>query len=135
MAVALFAVAGRAQPVFSEQDFDRAMKAAGRYVGLAQTAIGAGDFETAKTRVARAREQLSPTVSFWRNHKDDEAVKLLREAVTALDDLDLSLSSQPVDRAAVGSAATNVDAACQRCHVVYREQDAASKAFALKKRP
>jgi hypothetical protein len=38
--------------------------------------------------VARAREQLFPTVAFWRNNKEPAAEKLLREAVTALDELD-----------------------------------------------
>ena len=61
-------------------------------------------------------------------------MKLLREAVAALDELDGSLSTEPVNRAAAGAAATKVDAACQRCHAVYREQDAASKTFAIKQR-
>jgi cytochrome c556 len=134
LVVALFSTSGRAQPVFSVQDLDRAMKAIGRFMGLAQSAIGTGDFEAAKTRVARAREQLFPTVAFWRNNKEAAAEKLLREAVTALDELDVALSTQPADAAAARAAAAKVDAACQRCHAQYREEDAASKTFSVKQR-
>ncbi len=134
MAVAFLAAIGRAQPVFSPEDLERAMKAVGRYVELTHSAIGAGDFETAKTRVARARNQLAPTIAFWRNNKEADAVKFLREAIAALDELDLSLSNEPIDRAAAGAAAKKVDAACQRCHAVYREQDPTSKKFVVKLR-
>jgi cytochrome c556 len=134
VAVALLSASGRAQPVFSAQDLDRAMKAIGRFMGLVHGAIGAGDFEAAKTRVARAREQLFPTVAYWRNNKEAAAEKLLREAVTALDKLDVALSTQPPDPAAARAAAAKVDAACQGCHAQYREEDAASKTFSIKQR-
>jgi hypothetical protein len=110
------------------------MKATGRNMELARAAIAAGDSETVQMRVARAREQLFPTVSFWRNRKDTEAVKLLRDAVATLDALDGSLSKQAQDVPAVKEALMKVDAACQRCHVAYREEDSASKSFRLKPR-
>jgi cytochrome c556 len=132
--VALAVTVGRAQPVFTAQDFERAMKAAGRHMGLARNAITAGDFEAAKMRVARTREQVFPTVTFWKTSKEPEAVKLLRDAVAALDDLDVSLSKEPADREGVRAAAAKVDAACQRCHTIYREQDPASNTFAIKRR-
>ena len=127
--------AGLAQVVFSVDDLDKAMKAVGRNVALANTAIVAKDFEGAKVRVARAREQLSPTVSFWTNEKKADAVKLVRAATAKLDALDRALSANPVDASAVGVAATELDAACQACHAVYREQDAATKTFRLKRAP
>jgi hypothetical protein len=113
------------------QDLERAMKSVGRNIGLAHRAIAAGDFETAKMRVARVRENLFPTVVFWRNRKETDAVTFLKQAITALDELDVVLSDTPV---AAGDAAARVDSACQRCHAVYRGQDAASKAFSLKER-
>ena len=57
MAVGASVSVGVAQPLFSERDLGAAMKAAGRNVGLAHTAIAASDFETAKMRVARTRER------------------------------------------------------------------------------
>jgi cytochrome c556 len=132
--IAVTGTTARSQPVFGVQDFDNAMKATGRNVRLVHDAITAGDFDTAKMRVARAREQLSPTVAFWRNTNEPEAVKLLREAIKTLDELDVSLSRGPIDVGAVVAAGTKVDAACQRCHAVYRDQDATSKAFVIKQR-
>jgi hypothetical protein len=137
IATALIVVIGRAQPgfpVFSVQDLERAMKSVGRNIGLAHRASAAGDFETAKMRVARVREGLFPTVVFWRNRKETDAVTFLKQAITALDELDVILSNTPVAAAAAGDAAARVDSACQRCHAVYREQDAASKGFSLKER-
>jgi cytochrome c556 len=127
--------AGLAQVVFTVDDLDKAMKAVGRNVGLANAAIVSKDFEGAKVRVARAREQLSPTVSFWTNEKKADAVKLVRAATTRLDALDRALSANPVDASAVAGAAMELDAACQACHAVYREQDAATKTFRLRRTP
>ena len=124
-----------AQVFFSLDDLDKAMKAVGRNVSLANTAIASSDFEGAKGRVARAREQLSPTVAFWTNEKKADAVKLVRTATARLDALDRTLSTTPVDAPAVAAAAQELAAACQACHTVYREQDAATKAFRLKRAP
>jgi cytochrome c556 len=128
-------LAGLAQVVFTEDDLDRAMKAVGRNVALANAAIASKDFDGAKVRVARAREQLSPTASFWTNQKRADAVKMVKVATAELDVLDLALSSKPVDATAVAAAAAKLDVACQACHAVYREQDAATKAFRLKRSP
>jgi cytochrome c556 len=127
--------AGLAQVFFSVDDLDKAMKAVGRNVGLANAAIASKDFDGAKVRIARAREQLSPTVSFWTNEKKADAVKLVRAATAKLDALDRALSANPVDASAVGVAAMELDAACQACHAVYREQDPATKTFRLKRAP
>ena len=121
-----------AQVVFTPDDLDRAMKAVGRNVALANTAIGSKDVAEAKVRVARAREQLSPTISFWQNGKRADAMKMVREATARLDDLDTALSASPVDVARVAAAAAGVDRACQACHAVYREEDPAARTFRLK---
>jgi hypothetical protein len=126
------ASAALAQVVFTTDDLDRAMKAVGRNVALATTAIDSKDVAEAKVRVARAREQLSPTISFWQNGKRPDAMKMVREATARLDDLDTALSASPVDMARVTAAAAGVDRACQACHTVYREEDPAAKTFRLK---
>lgn len=133
-ALVLVAFVCVAQQVFSERSLDSAMKYIGRNSGLMHTALDGRDFETAKTRVARMRENLFPTVVFWRNHKETEALTFLKQAIAALDELDVVLSNTPVDAAAAGAAASKVDSACQRCHAVYRQQDPASKTFSVKER-
>lgn len=121
-------------PIYSGDDLDEAMKGVGRQFSLLTRMVEAGDFEEAKVRVTRAREQLSPTVVFWRKNGRDDAIGMVRDATRRLDQLDESLSELTVDPAAVGAALTAVDAACQACHATYREADpAAADSFRLKR--
>ena len=121
-----------AQPLFSEDDLDNAMKGVGRQFDLINRMIAASDFQEAKVRVTRAREQLAPTISFWRNHDRDDAIAMVRTATRNLDDLDAALSELTVDPTAVATAADAVGTACEACHQVYREEDPGSDAFRLK---
>ena len=125
-------VVALAQPLFSADDLDDAMKGIGRQFELVNRTIAAGDFEAAKVRVTRAREQLSPTISFWRNHERDDAVTMVRAATRSLDSLDRALSEPTIDADEVAAAAGAVGAACEACHAVYRERDPSADAFRLK---
>ena len=125
---------GLAQVVFTADDLERAMKAVERNLALANTALASKDFEAAKVRLIRTREQLSPTVSFWKNANEPDAVAMVKAATARLDDFDAALSANPVDPKVAAAAASALDAACQACHAVYREQDAGTKAFRLKPR-
>jgi hypothetical protein len=132
LSVVLAGSAALAQVVFTLNDLDKAMKGIGRHVVLLNAAIASKDFEVAKERVARARELLTPTVNFWRNEKKVDAQSMVRVATARLDDLDALLSASLVNESAVAAAASSVETACQACHAVYREQDAATGAFRLK---
>ena len=66
--VVSIAVAVLAQPIFTADDLDETMQGVGRQFALINQMIAASDFETAKVRVTRAREQLSPSISFWRKN-------------------------------------------------------------------
>ena len=121
-------------PLFTADDLDESMKGVGRQFSLLTRMVDAGDFEEAKVRVTRAREQLSPTIVFWRKNAREDAIGMVREATGRLDDLDAALSELTVDPAAVATALTAVDAACQACHGTYREADAGdAEAFRLKR--
>ena len=128
-------VPGWAQAVVTAGDLDRAMASVGRNVTLAGTAIEAKDYNVAKERVARAREQLSPTFAFWEHAKKTDAQRLVRDAAARLDDLDLALSREPVEATGIAQAKRAVDASCQACHSLYREQDPATNRFRLKAQP
>ncbi len=121
-----------AQPIFTADNLDEAMKGIGRQFGLVTAAITSKDFDTAKVRVARAREQLSPTTSFWKNNEREDAIRMVRDATARLDDLDSVLSAITIDPAAADAAAREVATACQACHTVYREQDPTTDTFRLK---
>lgn len=121
-----------AQFVFTALDLERAMKIAGRNMTLADTAIEAKDYASAKERVARTRESVSPTMGFWKLAKNPDAQKLVRTAIVKLDDLDAALSAEPSDPGAVRDARRAVDAACQACHAIHREEDPVTKTFRVK---
>lgn len=119
-------------PIFTPDHFSATMKTVGQNFGGVSQAVTAGDFENAKSRAIRAREQLATTVTFWRKNKKDDAVAMLRTATQRLDELDNVLSKTPIDKDAAAGAVKQVGAACQACHGVYREQDPTTKAFKFK---
>jgi cytochrome c556 len=69
---------------------------------------------------------------FWRDRKRDDAIRLLRDNLAKLDELDAALSVERVDRVGVDALASQVTASCQNCHNVYRDQDPVTKAYRLK---
>lgn len=130
--VVSIAVAVLAQPIFTADDLDETMQGVGRQFALINQMIAASDFETAKVRVTRAREQLSPSISFWRKNQRDDAVRMLKSVTEKLDNLDEALSEVTIDPATVLAAANEVGNACNACHNVYREKDSDSEAFRLR---
>lgn len=126
------ALALLAQPVFTVGDLDDAMRGVGRQFELASLAVTDGNFEEAKVRVTRAREQLAPTVSFWRNLRRDSAVAMVKEATRSLDDLDAALSEPTVNPTKVTAAVGIVRDACEACHAPYREHDPAGDTYRLR---
>ncbi len=117
---------------YTVDKFVLSMQTAGRNFGAVNDLLAKNDFETAKAQLTRAREQLAITVQFWRDKQKDDAIKMLRDTLTKMDNLDAELSREKVDAAAVSSAARQVNAACQTCHAAYRDQDPATKAYRLK---
>ena len=117
---------------YTQEKFEENMQAAGRNYAAVTSLIGNNDYESAKAQLTRAREQLAITITFWRDRQRDDAVGMLRSALTGMDALDAVLGASPVDAAAVRAASQKVDAACNACHGVYRDQDPATKAYRLK---
>ncbi len=109
------------------------MKTLGPNVAGVRASLAEGDFTTAKERAIRSREQLATTVTYWRDNSADEALDLLRTALERMDALDTALSADPVDAASVETLSARVGDACAGCHAVYREQDAATREYRLKR--
>ena len=107
------------------------MKSVGANWDGTSASIAKGDFEEAKARLTRSREQLAVTITFWRDNKKADAVKMLRNALTKLDELDAALSVDRVE-AAAATLVRPVNEACEACHAVYRDQDPATNAYRLK---
>jgi hypothetical protein len=122
----------RPYPIFTEEHFVSAMKTVGQAFAAVTASLGRGEFEDSKSYLAISRDRLATTITFWRDRKKDDAVRMLRDTVTKMDDLDVALSAEKVDPAAVAARVKQVGAACQACHAAYREQDPVTKAYKLK---
>ena len=137
-AVALFLAVGSAlaqkprYPIYTADHLHDAMKTVGLAFGLAEHAIAKNDFENAKDYLIRARDQVSPSITFWRDRKLDDAVTMLRDTLKKMDALDAAMSAEAVDAPAVAGLARQVAASCETCHAKYREQDPATKAYRVK---
>ncbi len=102
-----------AQPIYTADDLDQSIQGVGRQFELINQLLRAGDFESAKVRVTRAREQVAPTISFWRNNEDSDAVEMLREVTEKLDVLDAQLSEVTINPDIVASVVAEVgDSLC-----------------------
>jgi cytochrome c556 len=117
---------------YTEEKFVQNMQTAGRNYAAVTDLLAKMDYESAKAQLTRAREQLAITVTFWRDKKKDDALKLLRDTLDRTDDLDAALSEESVNPSAITAASERLGAACQACHALYRAQDPATKAYRLK---
>ena len=129
-AVSVLAGAGlRAQdgpkpyPIYTADHLAGTMETLGPNFAAAGRALEAGDYAAAKERLARAREQLATTITFWRQHERDDGIGFVRTAVRAMDDLDAAMSVDAVDAGVASGFAADVQATCNACHVNYREPD------------
>ena len=132
LAVVATASAQTKYPIFTPTNFVDTMKTVGVNFSAVNSAIANKDFPTAKAQLIRSRERLALTITFWRDRKKDNEIKILRDALTKMDDLDTLLSANPVDGAAAGAAVKQIGANCQACHAANREQDPSTHAYRFK---
>jgi len=126
------AVGDKPYPVFTPDNFANNMRLLGPNFGAVNAALAKGDFENAKAHLVRSRELLAITVTFWRDRKKDDALKMLRDTLTRMDELDNILSSESIDQAAALATAKQVGGGCQSCHSLYREQIPGTKGYRVK---
>lgn len=119
-------------PIFTPTNFIDSMKTVGVNFSAVNMAISNKDFQTAKGQLIRTRERMALTITFWRDRQKDDAVKLLRDGLRGMDELDTLLSANPVDPSAASAAVKQIGANCQSCHALYREQDASTHSYRFK---
>jgi len=119
-------------PIFTLEQYANMMKTAGRNFGGVTVSVSKGEWETAKEQLTRTREQIAITVTFWKDNKKEDALRMLRTTLNKMDELDVALSAEKVNAEQARDLARQINAACQACHQVYRDQDPATKAFRLK---
>jgi hypothetical protein len=133
--VLVFGTAAASQkqyPVFTAANLEKAMKTVGTSVASGKTSLGANDIPGAKSQFVHAREELALTISFWRDRSKDDAIRMLRDTLAKLDEVDTALSEQTVDRTVTGDLVRRVEGACESCHAVYREQDPRTKTYRVR---
>ncbi len=118
---------------YTEEKFVQNMQSADRNYTAVKSLIAKNDYEAAKAQLTRAREQMAITITFWRDAHQDDAVEMLRKALTGMDDLDIALGAERVDGSAIAAVSERIAAACQACHAAYREQDPSTKAYRVRR--
>jgi cytochrome c556 len=118
---------------YTEEKFVQNMQSADRNYAAVKALIAKSDYDAAKAQLTRAREQMAITMTFWRDANKDDAVGMLRKALTGMDDLDVALGAEKVDASAIAAASEHIGAACQACHTAYREQDPSTKAYRVRR--
>jgi cytochrome c556 len=119
-------------PVFTAKHFVAAMKTVGQAFAAVDNSLAKGELEDSKAYLAISRDRLATTITFWRDRKRDDAVRILRDTLKKMDELDAALSVDTTDAAAVRPRAAQVLQSCEACHAIYREQDPVTKAYRLK---
>src|SRR5438445_13844713 len=105
------------------------MKTVGQAFAAVTASIGRNEFEDSKSYLAISRDRLATTITFWRDRKKDDAIKILRETLAKMDELDVALSAEKVDTEAARAILKQIGASREACHSAYREQDPNTKAF------
>ena len=116
-------------PIFTADHFVVAMKTVGQAFTATNGAVAKNQTDDAKAYLAISRDRLATTITFWRDRKRDDAIGMLRTALSRMDELDAALSAERVDATATSNLAKQIGESCEACHQVYREQDPATKKF------
>jgi hypothetical protein len=127
------AAADKPYPVFTPSNFVSTMQLLGPNFAAVNAELASGDFASAKAHLVRSRELMAISITFWRDRKKEDAIKILRDTLKKFDDLDNALSIDQIDPSAVTAIAKQIGAGCQSCHVLYREQDPATKSYRFRK--
>ena len=83
----------RPYPIFTRDHLGNTMKALGPNFVAANASLVDQDYATAKERLTRSREQLATTITFWLDHEKDDAIAILRDAVSKMGTVKLRLTA------------------------------------------
>jgi cytochrome c556 len=110
--------------ITTAEEYAALMKSNAQSFGTANKAIGSGAFADARPPLATLRQNFVALQTFWVEKKRDDAVAIVKDALTKIDALDKTLAAPAVDQAAAQAAAKEVQGSCGGCHKQYREGDA-----------
>ena len=119
----VFAVGVAAQANLTLEDHAKIMKANAQAAGATNKAIGSGAFADAKAQVATLRANYTNLQAFYAAKKKDDAVTMIKGALTNLDAVDSALSAATPDAMAAQAAMKMFQGSCGGCHKQYRDGD------------
>ena len=120
----VFAVGVAAQANLTLEDHAKLMKANGQAAQATNKALGSGSAADAKAGVATLRTNYTNLQAFYAAKKKDDAVALIKAALTNLDAVDAALSAATPDIMAAQAALKMFQGSCGGCHKQYRDGDA-----------
>ena len=108
--------------VTTAEELDKVMKKASAFRQV-DKAVQSNNAADAKAQLAVVRAAVLESQSFWLTHKKDDAVKMNKESLAKLDELEKVLSGGSLDVAAATAAFKAAGGACRSCHQQYRIED------------
>jgi hypothetical protein len=111
-------------------EYAAAMKSLGSALGAINKWILSGAANDARSQTAQARATMQAIEGFWADRKKDEPAMLARTTLEKVDALDEALAGG--ETAEMQAGFKELATACGACHMKYREQDPATKAFSIK---
>ena len=108
--------------VTTPEELDKVMKKASAFRQV-DKAVQSNNAADAKAQLAIVKAAVLESQSFWVTHKKDDAVKMNKESLAKLDELEKVLSTGTLDVAAATAAFKQAGGACRACHQQYRIED------------
>jgi cytochrome c556 len=108
--------------VKTAEELDKVMKKASAFRQV-DKAVQSNNAADAKAQLAVVKAAVLESQSFWLTHKKDDAVKMNKESLAKLDELEKVLSAEKLDVAAATAAFKQAGGACRSCHQQYRVED------------
>ena len=108
--------------VTTAKQLDEIMKKASAFRQV-DKAIQSNNAADARKQLEIVENAVKESQSFWVTHKKDDALKMNKESLAKLDDLEKVLSADTLDVAAATAAFKQAGGACRTCHQQYRIED------------
>jgi len=129
----VFAIGVAAQANLTAEGHAMLMKANGQAAQATNKALGSGSVADAKAGVATLRTNYTNLLAFYSAKKKDDAVALIKGALTGLDEVDKLLSAATPDTMAAQAAfKMGFQGSCGGCHKQYRDGDGKATPYSFK---
>ena len=108
--------------VTTAKQLDEIMKKASAFRQV-DKAIQSNNAADARKQLEIVENAVKESQSFWVAHKKDDALKMNKESLAKIDELEKVLSADTLDVAAATAAFKQAGGACRTCHQQYRIED------------